>query len=535
MTRADLLLLNGRVLAGSRRPASAVAVRGDRIVAIGHDSEIGSLRGPRTRILDLRKRTALAGFTDSHVHLAALALSLSRVRLDSARSLRDALRLVAARARQTPSGVWIAGEGFDKNRWGGEFPTRHDLDAAAPDHPAVIRSRDGHTVWLNTRALDICHITSKTPTPPGGVILRDDRGNPTGILQETATALVQGAAAHAERRPAPEELAAALRLLLRKGITSVHLMEEAPIFGALQHLRNRGELGTRVTLYRSLSALDDLVSAEIQSGLGDEWLRIGGVKLFVDGSLGSQTAWLFRPYQNKTPGDCGIPRMTPQELRGQVRRAAEAGIACAIHAIGDRANAEALDAVADLEGPPTPLPHRIEHCQLLRSQDVARFAQLGVVASMQPCHIPGDIEAAERYWGKRSPYAYPIKSLLSAGATLAFGSDTPVETANPLFGIYAAVARRTPDGRPPGGWYWKEQAITARQAIHAYTAGAARATGEERVKGRLAPGYLADIVVLSRDISPLRGRALLEARPDVVIIGGRVAYRRGDGSRRATR
>ncbi len=526
MTRADLLLLNGRVLAGSRRPVSAVAVRGDRIMGIGHDSEMESLHGPRTRTLDLRGRPAVPGFTDSHVHLAALALRLSRVRLDSAESLGDALRLVSARARKTPRGAWIAGEGFDKNRWGGEFPTRQDLDAAAPDHPAVVRSRDGHALWLNTRALDICRITSKTPTPPGGIIVRDGRGEPTGILQEAATALVHESAARPECRPAPRELAAALRLLLRQGITSVHLMEEMPIFSALQTLRGRGQLGARVTLYRSLSALDDLICAEVRSGLGDEWLRLGGVKLFLDGSLGSQTAWLFRPYQNKTPADCGIPRMAPQELRGHVRRAAEAGVACAIHAIGDRANAEALDALAEVKNLPTPLPHRVEHCQLLRSQDVARFAQLGAIASMQPCHILGDIDTAERYWGRRSRHAYPIKSLLSAGAMLAFGSDAPVETADPLAGIYAATARRKLDGRPSGGWYRKEEGITVAEAIRAYTAGAAKATGEDHLKGRLAPGYLADIVVLSKDVSGLRGRALLAIRPDVVIVGGRIAYRR---------
>jgi predicted amidohydrolase YtcJ len=526
--RADLLLLNGRVLTMCGRSASAIASAGGRILAVGRDAELVPLRDRRTRVIDLRGRPALPGFTDSHVHLAALALRLSRVRLDSAGSLKGALKLVRARARRTPRGAWITGEGFDKNRWGEEFPTRHDLDRAAPGNPAVMRSRDGHTLWLNSLALQVCGIASGTPTPPGGVIAQDQRGEPTGILQEAATALVHESPAFDESRPLPGDLAKALRLLTRQGITSVHLMEEMPIFSALQALRERGQLAARVTIYRSSAALDGLIAADMRSGLGDEWLRFGGVKLFMDGSLGSQTAWLFQPYDNTAPASCGVPQVSPEELRHHVRRAAQAGIACAIHAIGDRANAEALDALEAVRDIPPPLPHRVEHCQLVRPGDVPRFAGLGVIASMQPCHILGDIDAADRYWGRRSRHAYPIKSLLSAGATLAFGSDAPVETADPLAGIYAAVARRTVDGRPASGWHRREQGITVAQAARAYTVGPATATGEAHLKGRLAPGYLADIVVLPRSISRLRGRGLLDVRPDLVIVGGHVAYRRRD-------
>lgn len=524
--RADLLLLNGRVLTTCGRSASAIASAGGRILAVGPDAELLPLRGRRTRVIDLRGRPALPGFTDSHVHLAALALRLSRVWLNSASSLEGALKLVRARARAGPPGAWIAGEGFDKNRWGDEFPTRHDLDRAAPDRPAVMRSRDGHTLWLNSLALQVCGISSRTPTPPGGVIARDHRGEPTGILQEAATGLVHESPAFDEGRPLLESLAKALRLLTRQGITSVHLMEEMPIFSALQALRERGQLAARVTIYRSLAALDGLIAVEMRSGLGDEWLRFGGVKLFMDGSLGSQTAWMFQPYDNRTPATCGVPQVSPEELRHHVRRAAEAGIACALHAIGDRANAEALDALEAVQDIPLPLPHRVEHCQLVRPQDVRRFARLGLIASMQPCHILGDIEAADRYWGRRSRHAYPVKSLLSAGATLAFGSDAPVETADPLAGIYAAVARQTLDGRPTGGWYRREQGVTVAQAIRAYTVGPATATCEAHLKGRLAPGYLSDIVVMPRSISRLRGHALLGVRPDLVIVGGHVVYRR---------
>jgi predicted amidohydrolase YtcJ len=262
------------------------------------------------------------------------------------------------------------------------------------------------------------------------------------------------------------------------------------------------------------------------SGFGDEWFRFGGLKLLIDGSLGSQTAWMFEPYENSPDAGCGVLWMDPIAFRETVRRAAEAGLACAIHAIGDRANAEVLDALGAIRDLSTPLPHRIEHAQLLRPQDVPRFARLGVVASMQPCHILGDIDPAERYWGRRSRHAYPIRSLLRSGATLAFGSDAPVETADPIKGLYAAVCRQTLDGRPDGGWYRNEEGISVTDALRGYLLGPAVATGESHLKGRLAPGYLADIVILARDITRLRSRALLDARVDTVIVGGHVAYRR---------
>ena len=523
---ADLLLLGGRIFVRSRQWGSALAAAGDRIIAVGQDADLLALRGPRTRVVDLRGRLALPGFTDSHVHLGSLALGLSRIRLDSASSLREALRLVRRRVRATPQGAWITGGGFDKNRWGTDSPTRQDLDSVSPDHPVALRSRDGHSLWANSLALRKCGISARTRTPPGGRIARDEEGRPSGLLQEAAVALVFDSPGFEAPALTAQDLTAALRLLLRHGITSAHLMEETPLFPSLQALRQELKLPVRVTLYRWLAALDELIAADVHSGLGDEWLRFGGVKLFADGSLGSQTAWLLRPYDNRPARDCGVAAMPIEELRAHVKRAAEARIACAIHAIGDRANAEALDALAEARPARPPLPHRVEHCQLLRPDDARRFSQLGVVASMQPCHILGDIDAAERYWGRRCRHAYPLKSLLSSGATLAFGSDAPVETPNPLAGMYAAVERRTADGRPAAGWYRREQGISALQAISAYTEGPALATGESHLKGRLEPGYLADVAVLSKDITRKRGRALLDARVDLVIAGGRVRYRR---------
>jgi predicted amidohydrolase YtcJ len=529
--KADVLLVNGRCLTFAGRSARSLATIGDRIVAVGAEDELSSLRGPRTRVLDLQGGLALPGFIDSHVHLRALAARLTRLRLESAPSLQEALRRIDMFARRTPPGVWITGGGFDKNVWGQRFPTRYDLDSVTQEHPVALRSRDGHTLWLNSLALAKVSLARSTPDPPGGAIGRDERGELTGILQEAATGLVRRSPAFDQPQPTLDHIRAALRFLLRQGLTSVHLMEEAPILQALQELRREEGLPIRTTVYRDLSALDDLIAADITSGLGDEWVRIGGLKLMLDGTLGSQTAWLFEPYENGPSGDLGISYMSVEELRNHVRCAAKAGLACAIHAIGDRANAEALDAVEAAQHLATPLPHRIEHCQLLRRRDVARFARLRVIASMQPCHMLGDIDISERYWGRRSRWAFPVRSLLSRKATLAFGSDAPVETANPLAGIYAAVLRQTLDGRPSGGWNRDLEGIRIVQAIRSYTLGPAFATGEAHLKGRLAPGYLADIVVFPRDLTRLRSRALLELKPDLVIVGGRVRYRRPPAAR----
>ena len=524
---ADVVLINGRLLTMGRSPARAAAIAGERILALGDDREILSLRGRRTRVVDLRGRLALPGFTDSHVHLASLALRLSEVDLTPARTRPAALGRIAARARRTPPGQWIMGGGFDKNRWGDAFPTRWELDRVAPRHPVALQSRDGHALWVNSAALERCGIDARTAVPSGGRMIGDACGHPSGILLERAGELVYRSSAFPRQRlePSRESLLVAQRFLLRRGITSIHLMEERPLFGALQALRETGDLCPRVTVYRGRDDLSRLLGAGVRSGFGDEWLRIGGIKLLLDGALGSQTAWLFRPYSNCDAG-CGISLMSRDELRDCLARAAVGGLACAIHAIGDRANAVALDILAEVRHLRTPLPHRIEHAQLLRPRDIPRFAQLGVVASMQPCHILGDIAMAERYWGRRSRWAYAVRSLLNSGATVAFGSDAPVETADPIVGVYAAVRRQDVDGSPSDGWYRQEEGIRGMEALHAYTVAPALASAEADVKGKLLPGYLADIVVLSEDVTRLRGRRMLKTEVDLVFVGGRLRYRR---------
>jgi len=506
----------------------AVAVSDDRVLATGDDRDLLHLRGPKTAVIDLGGRLAMPGFTDSHVHLRALGHVLTRVDLSPAHSLSAALSLVAARAKRVPVGEWITGGGFDKNRWGDSFPDRGDLDRVALGHPVALHTRDGHSVWLNSLALRRCSITRETQVPSGGVIARDAAGEPTGILQESAISLIYNCPDLRARGADDGELLIGLRSLLRSGITSVHAMEESDTFSGLQKLREAGRLPLRVTLYRSRAELDSMIAAGVRSGFGDEWLRIGGLKMLVDGSLGSQTAWMYQPYESPAQAaePCGVPVLHGEELRETVRRAAAAGLACAIHAIGDRANAEALDALEQTRDLPTPLPHRIEHAQLLRPADIPRLARLNTVASMQPCHILGDIDTAERYWGARSRWAYPIRSLLRVGANVIFGSDAPVETHDVMAGVYAAVRRQTLDGRPTDGWYREEEGISRLAALRAYTTAPARATGESRFKGALAPGYLADIVVPSENVLRVGPHRLAKPRVEMVIVGGRVRYRR---------
>ncbi|MFB3880021.1 MAG: amidohydrolase [Armatimonadota bacterium] len=520
-----LILEHGRVLAWGGRTCGSLAVDSQgRIAALGTRKTLLSAAEPPATILHLGGRLVLPGFTDSHIHLAALAQSRHQVDLSSAASLDAALRLVKQRAQRLPGGHWITGGRFDRSRWGERIPSRHDLDGVAPDHPVALSSRDGHSLWVNSLALRKCRITAKTLCPSGGSVVCDRRGQPTGILLERATALVYASPAFQQHEADEGDLAWALRFLLRKGITSVHAMDDVSVLTNLQKLREAGRLHQRIAIYPPFSALDDLKAAGIRSGFGDDWIRIGGLKLFVDGALGSQTAWLFEPYCGRADGYRGIPVMSGKELREAVRQAAEAGFACAIHAIGDRANAEALDAIEAAKDYRTRLPHRIEHAQLVRPHDRKRFRQTGAIASMQPCHILGDIEPAETHWGERSRHAYPIRSLMRAGVRLAFGSDAPVETADPMAGIYAAVCRQDRQRRPDGGWYRKEEGIGVVEALEAYSAGPAFATGEHQYKGRLRVGDLADLVVLSDDITKLEGRGLLGARVEMVVVGGRVRH-----------
>lgn len=510
--------------------AQAIAVAGDRVLAVGTNAEMQALV-PKGKAIDLRGRTVVPGFTDSHLHFLSYGLSLKQIDLAGVSALGEALARVAARAAATPSGHWLNGRGWDQSLWeGGAFPTRQDLDRIAPNHPVFLRRKCGHAGWANSRALELAGITSGTPDPPSGAIERDlATGRPTGILKELAMDLVSRLFTEPSADEAMDAIRTGMAHAHQQGLVGVHTMEGATALRAFQQLRTAGELKLRMLMQIPEENLAAAIQTGLQSGLGDERLRIGGVKLFSDGALGARTAYMLEPYQGE-PSNHGIPVATPEHLREVIGKASRAGIATFVHAIGDRANREVLNAIEATRqaGEGLRLRHRIEHVQILHPSDIPRLAKLGVIASMQPIHATQDMLVADAHWGARSAGAYAWRNLLDTGAVLAFGSDSPVEDLNVMKGIHAAVTRRRADGSPgPDGWY-PEQRLTVTEAVYAYTAGAAFASGEEAIKGTLSPGKLADLVVLSQDIFTLDPMDILATQVVATVFDGEFVYTRDD-------
>ncbi|MBM3134177.1 MAG: amidohydrolase [Chloroflexi bacterium] len=517
--KADLILYNGLVhtLDNTHPQAQAVALYGGRIVAVGRNEEVRALAGRGTPVLDLAGRTVVPGFTDSHVHFLWYAVGLTRPNLDGAKSLEEALARLAPAIAATPPGEWVLGFGWNHEEWPVPvFPTRQHLDAIAPAHPVALRRKDGHSAWVNSLALKLAGISRETPDPPGGQINRDASGEPTGILRENAMdllyRLVPEAGPETFRRALPVGIAQAHAA----GLTGIHDMEGAEALTAFQTLHRQSQLTLRVRLQIPAENLEHALALGMQSGLGDETLRLGGVKMFADGSLGSQTAWMLAPFEGQ-PENYGLSTTPVDELAAMARRAAAGGIA----------NREVLDIYAALrrENLGAGLRQRIEHVQLLHPADVGRLAALGVVASMQPIHATSDRYMADRHWGARSRYGYAWRSLLDAGTALAFGSDCPVETLDPLQGLYAAVTRQRADEPDAPAWYPAE-CLTPAEALRAYTVGAAYATGDEGRLGRIATGYLGDLVVLSQDVLAVPPAELLATKVDYTIFNGQVVHER---------
>lgn len=522
---ADILLINGRIytMDADLPPVSALAIRGDRILAVGEEG-LRDLAGPRTEVTDLKGRCVLPGLTDSHLHLTWFALGLQQVDLNRTTSLADVQARLAERVTVTPAGEWILGRGWDQEQWPDRrFPTAANLDTVAPCHPVMLTAKSGHALVANSAAMEQAGVTSETPDPPGGRIVRDEAGRPTGLFLEDAMRLIQAAVPQPDAEAVLRALPAALDHLARLGLTAVHDMGDLVALEAYRRwLQETGPLPLRIVFYLPPEALEHDRALRLRSGWGNEHLRLGGVKVFSDGALGPRTAAMLEPYQGE-PHNRGILTLEPEKLRGVVRRAAESGLALAVHAIGDRANRLVLDALAALpEAWRTALRHRIEHVQLIHPDDIDRLAALGVVASMQPIHAVQDAPMADRYWGHpRCATAYAWRSLLDAGAVLAFGSDCPVEDPSPFLGIHAAVTRARPDGYGgPDGWY-PQQRITVKEAVRAYTWGAAYAAGTERDVGTLTPGKRADLIVLDRDIFAGHPSTIPETSVLGTMVGGK--------------
>ncbi len=528
MTHASLILRRGRIYADTQSlPVEAIAVLGERVLLTGRYEEMSGLEGPESIVLDLAGRTVLPGLTDTHLHLQAYARHLLQVDCETDGIGACLVRVRQAAARAAP-GDWVLGHGWNHNVWG-VFGTAAELDAVTGARPCYLTAKSLHCAWANSAALAAAGIDASTADPTGGRIERRADGGPSGILFETATQLVARCIPQPTGAQLSESLAAALDTLIRFGLTCVHDFDGAACLQALQSLREDGRLPLRVVKHIQREQLEGALSLGLRTGFGDDWIRIGHLKLFADGALGPRTAWMLSPYDGE-PGNLGLPQLTKDELIDLGRRAIPAGLFLAVHAIGDGANREVIDAFESLlalpaTNAPGHIPHRIEHVQLIHPSDMARMAHLGLTASMQPIHATSDMPMADRYWGHRVENAYAWRSLAAAGAVLAFGSDAPVESPNPFWGLHAAVTRRRPDGSPgPEGWTPGER-LTFSQALNAYTRGPALAAGRGSIQGRLAPGCLADLVILDQDPWAVDPHELLGLRPAGVVVGGVIQFR----------
>jgi hypothetical protein len=530
---ADLVLLSANIWTGDagRSAATALAARGSRIVALGTDAEVANFRGPRTVVLDAKGRRVVPGFIDSHTHMSMGGFNLLAVDLRRTKDPADFTRKLAEFAKTRPAGLWLTDGAWDHQVWADPvLPTRALLDPATGDRPTCLSRTDGHMVVCNSRALALAKVTRETPDPPGGVIVRDSRGEPTGVLKDAAMDLVWAVRPARTAAEISEALRTAVRHAAENGVTSVQDLPGNPAdLDGWEALRREGKLTVRVDYRPSLSEWEK-VRDRRSAMKNDEWLRIGGVKGYVDGSLGSSTALFSEPYSDdpKTSGVYASEAIPLEKLEARVAAADAAGLQVEVHAIGDRANGELLDLferVARKNGPKD-RRFRIEHAQHLRPADIPRFAKQGVIASMQPYHAIDDGRWADKRIGiERCRTTYAFRSLLDTGALLAFGSDWDVAPLSPITGIDAAVNRRTLDGKNPQGWI-PEQRIGVEEALRAYTTGAARAGFAEGEKGSLAVGKLADFVLLSRDLLSIPPGQIPETRVEATVVGGRIVYSR---------
>jgi hypothetical protein len=523
----DALVL-GRIWTGdSARPwAEAVAVRGDSISAVGDSAALLGTAGPETEVL--RGAFAMPGFQDDHTHFFEWGFTLAAVDLRDANSREEFVRRLADFAKRLQPGEWILGGNWDHERFGGVLPTREWVDAVTPDNPVFVSRYDGHMVFTNSAALRAAGVTASTGDVPGGEIVRDRAGNPTGVFRDEAMNLV----GQAVPAPTPAQLDSALARALRDaaehGVTAVALVSGTwEQDAALRRAKDQGTLTARVTTYHVLGDWRMAAESLRIRGPGDDMLRTAGVKGFVDGSLGSTTAWFDQPFSD-APSTSGLTVTPLDSLRRWIGRADSAGLQVAVHAIGDRANGwllDVFDSVAQAHGP-RDRRFRIEHAQHLRRADIPRFAALGVIPSMQPYHAIDDGRWAEKRIGpERIKTTYAFRSLLDAGARLAFGSDAPVAFLDPIVGVYAAVTRATIDGNHPGGWV-PEEKITVEETLRAYTAANAYGTYMEGKTGVLRPGMKADIAVLDRDLTAIPSEQIKDARVLATIVGGKLVFRR---------
>jgi len=530
---ADLALLGGRVWTGDAgRPwAEAVAVRGDKIIAVGTAAEIRRLSGRETRVINPGEGLVVPGFVDSHTHFLDGGFALLSIHLREAKSRDDFIARIRDKAAGMTKGEWILNGDWDQQQFDPpELPRREWIDAVTPDNPVCVNRHDGHMVLANSLALAMAGITAKTPVPPGGEILKDpETGEPTGILKDAAMELVTRHISAPTLESKINAAEAALRQAAQNGVTSTHDMAYSTgNLGVYRELLDSRKLTCRIFLYIPIAEVDCFSRLSLKTPFGNDLLKIGGLKAFVDGSLGSSTALFFEPYTDD-PRVSGIfaADMFPEGIMEQRIRAADAaGLQVAVHAIGDKANAVLLDIFEKViaQNGPRDRRWRIEHAQHLRPADMERMARLGILAAVQPYHAIDDGRWAERKIGpERCRTTYAFRSLLDKGVRIAAGSDWTVAPLDPLAGIYAAVTRRTTDGKNPDGWY-PEQKISLEEALRAYTTEGAYAEFAEGSKGAIKEGFLADLVVLDRNLFEISPEEISDVRVKMTLVGGRIIF-----------
>jgi predicted amidohydrolase YtcJ len=528
----ELIITNAKIwtVEKAHPTAQAVAILGDRILAVGSNADVESLRGPATKSIDAGGKLLLPGFNDAHVHFVGGGLQLDSVQLNDAASTEEFVRRIGEQAKKTPKGEWIQGGDWDETKWNPpSLPTKELIEPVTPDNPVFLGRYDGHSVLANSSALRMAGITSKTPDPPGGTIVRDARGNPTGDLKDAAMDLVFKVIPPLSHEQRLRAVKRALEYAASLGVTSVqHMDPDYADIAAYAELLQLGELTTRIYAAPLIDQVDDQVKIGIRHAFGGPYLRIGAVKAFADGSLGSRTAYFFEPYSDE-PGNRGLlgEEMQPLSLmRDRMMKADAAGLQICAHAIGDQAISTILDLYTDVVRAHQGMERRlrIEHAQHMAAKDFARFAQLDVIASVQPYQAIDDGRWAEARIGHdRASRTYAFRTFLNHDVHLAFGTDWDVAPLNPILTIYAAVTRATLDGKNPDGWF-PEQKLTVPESVEAYTMGSAYAEFQDKEKGSITPGKLADMVLLSDDIFSIDPARIREVKVLKTIVGGRLVW-----------
>ena len=529
---ADLLITHANVwtVDPAHPKAEAIAILRDRIVGVGTEAEVNAWRGPNSKVIDAGGKLVLPGFNDSHVHFVSGGAQLDNVQLNDATSGQEFVRRIGERAKTTPKGSWILGGDWDETKWSPpDLPTKEMIDPVTGDTPVFVSRYDGHMGLANSAALRAAGITAQTPDPPGGTIVRDAKGNPTGALKDAAQDLLYK---HVPPLTHDERMRAVKRALAHAaslGVTSVqHMNPDYADIAIYSELRDRGELTARIYAAPYIMDFDDQAKLGIRHAFGDSVLRIGAVKGYADGSLGSRTAYFFEPFSD-TPGNRGLlsdEMQPPATMRDRIMKADAAGIQTCIHAIGDQAISMILDFYADVvkEHGKADRRFRIEHAQHMAAKDFDRFAQLGVIASMQPYHAIDDGRWAEARIGHdRASRTYAFRTFLDHGVRLTFGTDWDVAPLNPMLGVYAAVTRATLDGKNPNGWF-PEQKLTVAETVEAYTMGSAYAEFQEKEKGSITAGKLADIVILSDDIFTIDPVKIRNVTVLKTFVGGKLVH-----------